>query len=83
MNRVIFLSMISFFFLGTVTSAMSLRVHTPISTSWSGDDSSYTFSSSGLSIRAIVGLVGFGGYVIAKCCEMFFLEMNEQSASNA
>jgi hypothetical protein len=23
------------------------------------------------------------GYVIAKCCEMFFLEMNEQSASNA
>ena len=60
MNRVIFLSMISFFFLGTATSAMSLRVHTPISTSWSGDDSSYTFSSSGLSIRAIVGLVGFG-----------------------
>ncbi len=24
-----------------------------------------------------------GGYVIAKCCEMFFVEMNEQSASNA
>jgi hypothetical protein len=23
------------------------------------------------------------GYVIAKCCEMFFVEMNEQSASNA
>ena len=24
-----------------------------------------------------------GGYVIAQCCEMFFVEMNEQSASNA
>ncbi len=23
------------------------------------------------------------GFVIAKCCEMFFVEMNEQSASNA
>ena len=23
------------------------------------------------------------GYVIVKCCEMFFVEMNEQSASNA
>ena len=25
----------------------------------------------------------YRGYVIAKCCEMFFVEMNEQSASNA
>ena len=24
-----------------------------------------------------------GSYVIAKCCEMFFVEMNEQSANNA
>jgi len=28
-------------------------------------------------------LVNDIGYVIVKCCEMFFVEMNEQSASNA
>jgi len=28
-------------------------------------------------------VINFDGYVIAKCCEMFFVEMNEQSASNA
>ena len=27
--------------------------------------------------------IKYYGYVIAKCCEMFFVEMNEQSASNA
>jgi len=33
--------------------------------------------------KKIAITVNNSGYVIAKCCEMFFVEMNEQSASNA
>ena len=34
-------------------------------------------------INFFVGTKELNGYVIAQCCEMFFVEMNEQSASNA
>ena len=59
MQRSIFLILISTMFFGTVTSAMSLRIHTPVQTSASSDDGS-SFSSTGLSVRAILGMVGVG-----------------------
>ena len=60
MKRTFFLIFILLFVLGTVASAMTLRLHTPVSTSWSGDESTDTFSSSGLSGRAIFGMLGLG-----------------------
>ena len=59
MKRSIFLILISIMLFGTVTSAMSLRVHTPVQTSASSDDGS-SVSSTGLSVRAILGMVGVG-----------------------
>ena len=37
-----------------------LRLHIPLSTSWSGDSSSAEFSSTGYSLRGIFGLFGAG-----------------------
>ena len=59
MKRSIFLILISIMLFGTVTSAMSLRIHTTVQTSASSDDGS-SVSSSGLSVRAILGMVGVG-----------------------
>ena len=50
----------SFFLFGSVASAATLRLHIPISTSWSGDSSTSEFSSSGYSLRGIFGLFGAG-----------------------
>ncbi len=55
MKRSIFLILISIMLFGTVTSAMSLRVQTSASS-----DDGLSVSSTGLSVRAILGMVGVG-----------------------
>ena len=60
MKRSLLLVYIAFFLFGSVASAATLRLHIPISTSWSGDSSTSEFSSSGYSLRGIFGLFGAG-----------------------
>ena len=61
MKRSLLLVFIAFFLFGSVASAAKLRLHIPLSTSWSGDSSSSAdVSSSGYSIRGIFGLFGAG-----------------------
>ncbi len=60
MQRSLFLAIVGCFLFGTITSAATLRLHIPMSTSWAGDSSNSEFSSSGYSLRGIFGLLGFG-----------------------
>ena len=60
MKHSLLLVFIAFFLFGSVASAAKLRLHIPISTSWSGDSSSAEFSSSGYSVRGIFGLLALG-----------------------
>ena len=60
MKRSLLLVFITFFLLGTIASAATLRLHIPLSTSWSGDTSTSEFSSEGFSLRAIFGMFGAG-----------------------
>ena len=60
MKRSLLLAFITFFLFGSVASAAKLRLHIPLSTSWSGTSTSADVSSSGYSIRGIFGLFGAG-----------------------
>ena len=60
MKRSLLLVFIAFFLFGSVASAAKLRLHIPLSTSWSGTSTSADVSSSGYSIRGIFGLFGAG-----------------------
>ena len=60
MKSSLLLVFIAFFLFGNVASAATLRLHIPMSTSWSGDSSNNEFSSSGYSLRGIFGLFGVG-----------------------
>ena len=60
MKHSLLLIFTTFFLFGSVASAAKLRLHIPLSTSWSGDSSSAEFSSTGYSVRGIFGLFGAG-----------------------
>ena len=60
MKPTMLLILSSIFVFGTVASGAILRVHIPIKTSWAGEYSTSSFSSSGISWRGIFGLFGAG-----------------------
>ena len=62
MKRSLLLVFIAFFLFGSVASAATLRLHIPLSSSWSGEslNSGESISSSGYSLRGIFGLIGAG-----------------------
>ena len=62
MKRSLLLVFIAFFLFGSVASAATLRLHIPVSSSWSGEslNSGESISSSGYSLRGIFGLIGAG-----------------------
>ena len=60
MKRVIFMSIISLVVSGTFASSATLRLHIPVITSWTGQSSSNSYSSTGYSIRGIFDLIGAG-----------------------
>ena len=60
MKRSLLLIFITFFLFGTIASAATLRLHIPLSTTWTGESLSagQSVSSSGYSLRGIFGLIG-------------------------
>ena len=62
MKRSLILIFITFFLFGTLASAATLRLHIPVSTTWTGESLSagQSVSSSGYSLRGIFGLIGAG-----------------------
>ena len=62
MKRSLLLIFITFFLFGTIASAATLRLHIPLSTTWTGESLSagQSVSSSGYSLRGIFGLIGAG-----------------------
>ena len=62
MKRSLLLVFIAFFLFGTIASAATLRLHVPLSTTWTGESLSagQSVSSSGYSLRGIFGLIGAG-----------------------
>ena len=62
MKRSLLLIFIKFFLFGTIASAATLRLHIPMSTTWTGNSLSdgQSVSSSGYSLRGIFGLIGAG-----------------------
>ena len=62
MKRSLLLIFITFFLFGTIASAATLRLHIPMSTTWTGNSLSdgQSVSSSGYSLRGIFGLIGAG-----------------------
>ncbi|MEC7086103.1 MAG: hypothetical protein VXW83_01735, partial [SAR324 cluster bacterium] len=62
MKRSLLLIFTTFFLFGTIASAATLRLHIPMSTTWTGGSLSdgQSVSSSGYSLRGIFGLIGAG-----------------------